>query len=125
MKGRIRWKLVRLRPDSRVGPCIPEGECEGADRGPSIGIWLAAERVTGRPPGSLSARVWRGSENARRPTVVIAQALGEYVAASVLISAFTDAWLRFTDYVARFDQSTWLIVGGVAVVVGYLFSRST
>ena len=57
--------------------------------------------------------------------MVIAQALGEYVAASVLISAFTDAWLHFTDYVARVDQTTWLIVGVAAVGMGYLWSRST
>ena len=57
--------------------------------------------------------------------MVIAQALGEYVAVSVLIGAFNDAWLHFTDYVARVDQTTWLFVGIAAVALGFLWSRST
>jgi hypothetical protein len=63
--------------------------------------------------------------NTDKPQVIIAQALGEYVALSTVLSAFSDAWLALRDHLSRIDSSTWLIGVLSLVVVLYLWSRST
>jgi hypothetical protein len=56
--------------------------------------------------------------------VVIAQALGEYVGMSVVLSALSEAWLALREHLSSIESSTWMI-GVVAIVIGvYLWSRS-
>ena len=57
--------------------------------------------------------------------MIIAQALGEYVGLSVVLSAFSDAWLALRDHLSRVDSSTWMIGVVSLMVVLYLWSRST
>ena len=57
--------------------------------------------------------------------MLVAQALGEYVAVGALVSAFTDAWVRVNAYVSGIEPSTWLIVGGVVLFLCYFWSRAT
>jgi hypothetical protein len=59
----------------------------------------------------------------RRTIVVIAQALGEYVAVSAISAAFWDAWSSLQFYLTSLDGSTWLIVGGCVALVCILWMR--
>jgi hypothetical protein len=55
--------------------------------------------------------------------VVIAQALGEYVGLSLVLSAFSDWWLALRAQVSSFQSSTWMIAVVAIVVVVYAWSR--
>jgi hypothetical protein len=55
--------------------------------------------------------------------VVIAQALGEYLAASTVLSAFSEAWLALRYQLSRIDSSTWMIGCVSLVVVLYVWNR--
>jgi hypothetical protein len=56
--------------------------------------------------------------------VVVAQALGEYGAASAVVSAFSDAWLSLSDYLLRIEPSTWMILAVAVLGVAYLWTRA-
>ena len=55
--------------------------------------------------------------------VVIAQALGEYVGLSVVLSSFSDAWLALREQLSSIESSTWMIAVVSIVVVVYVWSR--
>jgi hypothetical protein len=56
--------------------------------------------------------------------VVIAQALGEYAAASAVAAAFSDAWLSLDGYLSRIEPSTWMILAVAALGVAYFWTRT-
>ena len=55
--------------------------------------------------------------------MVIAQALGEYVGISVVLSAFSEAWLALRDQLSGIESSTWMIAVVSIVVAVYVWSR--
>jgi uncharacterized membrane protein (DUF485 family) len=55
--------------------------------------------------------------------VVIAQALGEYVGISVVLSAFSEAWLALREHLSSIESSTWMIAVVSIVVAVYVWSR--
>ena len=55
--------------------------------------------------------------------MVIAQALGEYVGLSVVLSAFSEAWLALRDHLSGIESSTWMIAVVSIVVAVYVWSR--
>jgi len=55
--------------------------------------------------------------------VVIAQALGEYVGLSLVLSAFSQAWLALREHASSIQSSTWMIAVVALVVVVYVWSR--
>lgn len=55
--------------------------------------------------------------------MVIAQALGEYVAVSAIISAISRWWTTAAYYVSDVEPRTWVIGGIAFVVIAYLWNR--
>jgi hypothetical protein len=49
--------------------------------------------------------------------MVIAQALGEYGAASAIASAFSNAWLSLSDYLSRIEPS-WPLPFSASLISG-------
>jgi hypothetical protein len=56
--------------------------------------------------------------------VVIAQALGEYVRLSVVLTAFSDAWLALRQHLSSIESSTWMIAAASIAVAVYVWSRA-
>jgi len=56
--------------------------------------------------------------------VVIAQALGEYVRLSVVLSAFSEAWMALRAHLSGIESSTWMIAAASIVVAVYAWSRA-
>jgi len=56
--------------------------------------------------------------------VVIAQALGEYVRLSVVLSAFSDGWLALRAHLSSIEPSTWMIAAASIVVAVYAWGRA-
>jgi len=57
--------------------------------------------------------------------VIIAQAFGEYIGASVVASAFQETWRSLLYYLSSLSPSTWLIVGGSLLFLSYFWLRTS
>jgi hypothetical protein len=55
--------------------------------------------------------------------MVVAQALGEYAAASAAVEAVSRAWTTVQDHVSGMNSATWMIAGVAFAIVYFIWGR--